>query len=251
VAAILSDLGDYIDGLSGASSAEDCMALTRHHVSDLGFRNVVFSYTRRPQGTDGELPSYLRYSSIPSAWEERYRQMNYQNHCPIYRASLQGGTLPLIWQKIWDRVGMTATQRRMQDEAASHGITNGICIPIEEQNGDRYGIGISTDLPDAEAAQVIDTHLPQLFLMTHHLHAVMADRYVDGVVREKFSPLTARELDCLHWVAVGKSTWEISEIHGISENTVKFHLRNILSKLNVPTRAAAVAKAFQLGLVSF
>ncbi len=227
------------------------MTLTRRHVGELGFRNVVFSYTRHPQGTDGELPSYLRYSSIPKAWEVRYREMNYQNHCPIYRASLRGGTLPLIWQKVWDRVGMTATQQRMQDEAASHGITNGICIPIEETNGDRYGIGISTDLADAESARVIDVHLPLLFFMTHHLYAVMADRYVDGVTPEKISPLTARELDCLHWVAIGKSNWEISEIHSISENTVKFHLRNIRSKLNVTTRAAAVAKAFQLGLIGF
>ncbi|MBT7979182.1 MAG: LuxR family transcriptional regulator [Rhodospirillaceae bacterium] len=248
----LSNIGDYIDGLRDASSAEDCMALTRRHVGELGFRNIVFSYTRHPQGTDGELPSYLRFSSIPKTWEDHYRRMNYQNHCPIYRASLRGGNLPLIWQEVWDRVdGMTATQRHMQNEAANHGITNGVCIPIEEKNGDRYGIGISTDLGNTEAARIIDMHLPQMFLMTHHLHAVMADRFVAGAARKIANPLTVRELDCLHWVAVGKNTWEISEINSISENTVKYHLRNILSKLDVPTRAAAVAKAFQLGLIGF
>ena len=174
-----------------------------------------------------------------------------KNHCPVYRASLLGGTLPLIWHRVWERVGKNATQRRMLDEAASHGVTNGISIPIKEKNGDRYAIGNSTDLADAEAARIIDDHLPLLFLMTHHLHSVMAERHLNGAARENISPLTARELDCLHWVAVAKNTWEISEIQGISENTVKFHLRNIRSKLNVSTRAAAVAKAFRLGLMDF
>lgn len=225
------------------------MSVAREHISELGFRNIVYALTRRPRASDRELPPYLRYSSIPTSWEERYREMRYQNHCPIYRASLRGGTLPLIWQRVWDRVGTNAIQRRMLDEAASHGITDGISIPIGECDGGTYAVGISTDLDNAEAGRIIDTHLPLLFLMTHHLHAIMAERHMGGTTRNIVSPLTVRELDCLNWVAAGKSTWEISEIQGISQNTVKYHLRNILSKLDVSTRAAAVAKAFRLGLM--
>lgn len=225
------------------------MAVTRQHVGTLGFRNIVFTYTHRPRDTDGELPPYLRYSSIPTSWEDRYREMDYQNYCPVYRASLRGGTLPLVWQHVWDRVQTDATQRRMLDEAASHGLASGISIPIRETNGDRVAIGISTDLGDAEARKLIEAHLPLLFLMSHHLHTIMVERYVDQTDCEATGELTARELDCLYWVAVGKSTWEISEIHGISENTVKFHLGNIRDKLDVTTRAAAVAKAFRLGLL--
>lgn len=53
--------------------------------------------------------------------------------------------------------------------------------------------------------------------------------------------LTAREHEVLQWVAVGKSNYEISIILGISLNTVKNHLKRIFSKMNVTSRAQAVA----------
>ena len=89
---------DYLDDLNNAVSAEDCMLATRRRVGDLGFENVVFIYTLKPQGPNGYLRPHLRYSSNSAAWEDRYRDMDYQNHCPIYRETLRGGTLPLVWQ---------------------------------------------------------------------------------------------------------------------------------------------------------
>jgi LuxR family quorum sensing-dependent transcriptional regulator len=59
--------------------------------------------------------------------------------------------------------------------------------------------------------------------------------------------LSTRELEVLRWVKEGKSSWEIGEILSISERTVKFHLSNIFRKLNVISRAQAVAKSLQYG----
>lgn len=56
--------------------------------------------------------------------------------------------------------------------------------------------------------------------------------------------LSPREVDCLRWVAQGKTNWEIATILDISENTVRFHLKNAFRKLDASTRGAAV-KAFQ------
>ncbi len=61
--------------------------------------------------------------------------------------------------------------------------------------------------------------------------------------------LSAREIDCLHWVARGKSNSEIGSIFEISENTVRFHLRNAFVKLNVNTRSKAVIVAARRGLI--
>jgi DNA-binding NarL/FixJ family response regulator len=61
--------------------------------------------------------------------------------------------------------------------------------------------------------------------------------------------LTDRELDVLRLVVAGMRNKEIAAGLGISENTVKFHLRNILDKLHAQSRAEAVARAVREGLI--
>jgi DNA-binding NarL/FixJ family response regulator len=62
--------------------------------------------------------------------------------------------------------------------------------------------------------------------------------------------LTDRELDVLRLVVAGQRNKEIAGSLGISENTVKFHLRNILDKLHAQSRSEAVARAVREGLVA-
>ncbi len=61
--------------------------------------------------------------------------------------------------------------------------------------------------------------------------------------------LTHRETEVLQLVIQGMSNKEIARTLTISENTVKFHLKNILAKLHARNRAEAVAYALQTGLV--
>lgn len=61
--------------------------------------------------------------------------------------------------------------------------------------------------------------------------------------------LTDRELDVLRLVVRGLRNKEIAADLGISENTAKFHLRNILDKLHAQNRAEVVARAMREGLV--
>ena len=53
----------------------------------------------------------------------------------------------------------------------------------------------------------------------------------------------------LRLVVAGQRNKEIAATLGITENTVKFHLRNILDKLHAQSRAEAVARAVREGLV--
>lgn len=63
-------------------------------------------------------------------------------------------------------------------------------------------------------------------------------------------PLTKRELDVLGLVAEGLSNQVIAERLFVSEHTIHRHLANILNKLSVSTRAAAVAQAARRGLLA-
>jgi len=60
--------------------------------------------------------------------------------------------------------------------------------------------------------------------------------------------LTAREVEVLRLVASGKSNPEISAALVLSEKTVARHLSNIFTKLDVRSRTAAAAYAFENGL---
>jgi ATP/maltotriose-dependent transcriptional regulator MalT len=63
------------------------------------------------------------------------------------------------------------------------------------------------------------------------------------------TPLTQREVEVLRLVAQGRGDREIAAVLGLSEHTVHRHVSNILTKLTLPTRAAAVAYAGQRGLL--
>lgn len=58
---------------------------------------------------------------------------------------------------------------------------------------------------------------------------------------DPLSVLTPRESELLERLAEGLTNAEIAAVTGVSTNTVKFHLRNIYSKISVRNRAEAVA----------
>lgn len=98
-------------------------------------------------------------------------------------------------------------------------------------------------------------HRSFLKFIVPHMHAALL-RIIKNLkktsvsaVRDK-SALTQREIEILDWVAVGKTSSEIATILGTSCSTVRNQVHNILVKLRVNTRAQAVAKAINYGLVT-
>ena len=67
--------------------------------------------------------------------------------------------------------------------------------------------------------------------------------------RKFFDELTPRELQVLQQMAKGLENREISELFGITANTVKDHSKSILSKLHVTDRTKAVTVALQRGII--
>jgi len=87
------------------------------------------------------------------------------------------------------------------------------------------------------------------------LHPKVASRVLQNIRKDNqqdniiYTDLTEREMDVLKLIAKGFSNSQIAEELVISENTVKGHVSNILSKLHLADRTQAAVFAWQQGIV--
>ena len=77
-------------------------------------------------------------------------------------------------------------------------------------------------------------------LLTEFAHGKSAAR-----VQEGEEELTAREREVLQEVAEGRTNREVGGVLFVSEETVKYHLKNIMQKLHLRNRAEVVAWAIR------
>lgn len=87
------------------------------------------------------------------------------------------------------------------------------------------------------------------------LHPLVAERVLQNLRGESgeaalFTELTDRELEVLRLIAKGMTNSQIAETLVISENTVKGHVSNILSKLHLADRTQVAVYAWQRGIVN-
>ncbi len=83
------------------------------------------------------------------------------------------------------------------------------------------------------------------------LHPRIAQKLMQDIAgtRPKLDTLTARELEVLKELAQGKDNKLIAKDLGLSDQTVKVHVSNILSKLYLGDRTQAAIYALKQGLV--
>lgn len=80
----------------------------------------------------------------------------------------------------------------------------------------------------------------------HVVHSIIAQEMAAHAGEQ---PLSPRELEVLRLLSVGQSNKEVARSLGISEDTVKGHLKNLFGKLNVKDRTEAVMVAVRRGIL--
>jgi DNA-binding NarL/FixJ family response regulator len=83
------------------------------------------------------------------------------------------------------------------------------------------------------------------------LSPAVATRLMGQIRQPASEPLSQRELDVLGLIARGSTNREAAAQLFISEATVKTHLLHVYAKLGVNDRAAAVATAYERGILTF
>jgi DNA-binding CsgD family transcriptional regulator len=97
------------------------------------------------------------------------------------------------------------------------------------------------------------TELEDTIAICHYLSHMIYHDLKDACGFERTAApvrLSPREQECLGWVAKGKSATEIAIIISLSVETVRDHLKRVRTKLNASTRAQALMRAMELGLIA-
>ena len=124
-----------------------------------------------------------------------------------------------------------------------------LMLSIDEGEEDIYRAmqaGAAGYLPKA-------TQLQELLKAIRAIHA--GERYLTPALAARLAArgaaatLTARELEVLELVSKGLSNREIAAALGCSETTAKWHLKNVMQKLDVTDRTEATRAAVERGIL--
>ncbi|HYK82738.1 MAG TPA: response regulator transcription factor [Gemmatimonadales bacterium] len=98
------------------------------------------------------------------------------------------------------------------------------------------GLALKTESPQQTVTAIRQVHAGQL------VFPQAARRWIDGRAEGPTRDLTPREREVWALVAAGLTNPEIAQRLGLSDNTVKFHVQHLFSKLGVKNRTEAALK---------
>lgn len=135
----------------------------------------------------------------------------------------------------------------------AHGIKVIMLTIAEEDHEIRDAIERGVDgyiLKSSEPEQIIQAilsvHLGNSMLPSHIMQKMARGELMHGA----FDKLSQRELEIVSYVARGLSNRGIGDALGLSENTVRNHLRSILDKLGLDNRVQVATLALKQGVFS-
>lgn len=138
---------------------------------------------------------------------------------------------------------ITSRQRRAVQYMRRFGIRQGLTIPV----GLPFGrTGCVTWFAAEDERPAVDSQVIGLL-------QIAVQQFFDGIDRSRLwiaaSPLSQRETECLHWAARGMSDKEIARMIERSADTVSFHIKSAVRKLDAVNRTHAVALAVRAALI--
>ena len=227
-----------------SSPEKTLVDVMKDFAGELGINHISYLSVDGKNDQDEFYGTYIE-ATYPGAWIERYYEQDYQNIDPVVTHGLRN-FLPLDWSKLF---GTSDMLDGFFGEAQEFGVQpRGLTIPVRDANNVRSVFSVNTDLNLKDWQDFVCEHVSDLTYLAFLYNTYSRER------REVSSALTpelsAREIEVLHWTAVGKTTWQTSMIVGLAENTVKFYLKNVIAKMGCANRVHAVAKAVSQGIVT-
>ena len=152
---------------------------------------------------------------------------------------------PFTWRDVPKARALSAGEREVWDAVLAWGWNNGFVLPVHGPGGYFATVSMASPERDLDLGPGNRAYLQMIATLAHERCRALAKL---ATVERPFDIMSARELECLRWVAAGKTDWEIGVILSISATTVKFHINGARAKLGARTRAQAVAQLVLAGL---
>lgn len=231
---------EFVDAVEAATTPVEVTRLFEKVIGECGFHAYVLAGL-----TVGgsELRDLMLADGWPAEWSSLYMKERYFADDPIPRHCLHM-IEPFEWKDApYDRAREPRAHEVMT-RALDFRMNHGFTVPIHYQEGGGAVVSLA-----AERADFGIGVKPALHLMSLYAHS-----RIRSILRPPKEParrlLTEREREVLRWAAVGKTSWEIGQILGISERTAKAHLQSAADKLKAFGRTATVVAALRLGEIT-
>jgi DNA-binding CsgD family transcriptional regulator len=226
--------------LRGAKTDGDLLEIMANFTKDCGFS--AFQLAPGPHNPTPDPTTLLAFGSYNPEWKRQYATEPSCRHDPARaQAILRAGSVG--WQRVFAGV-RDPDGRAFVARARAEGFKDGVTTPIHGPQGCvaimMFGAAHTLDL-DGEDEEA----LSHIAMALHQRVRRLAAGALVGIPPP--ARLTAREIECLHWVLEGKTNWEIGMITGVTARTAQFHLGNAARKLGATNRVQAAVCALTRG----
>lgn len=230
---------EFPDALTACSTLEAVQLLFSAEIATYGF--TVCACGAFLPTDKGPVP-YFFFQDWPPDWIRLYQARNFVA-IDYGVAEARRRIAPFTWSEVRAERVLSRDEQELWDTAVSWGWAEGFSVPIHGPGG--YFALVTMGGNPGEIAQGLRSRLHLYSFMVHE-----RCRTLTGLspVAAPQARLTSRELECLRWVAAGKTDWEIATIMGLSQTTVKTHVDHGRRKLGARTRPQAVARLVLSGL---
>lgn len=182
--------------------------------------------------------------NFPQIWLFQYWRKGYGKVDPVLHALVRSHKAQ-VWNQVYADV-KSDKEKEFVESATSFGLGDGVTVGTLDPS---CSVTSFFAFAGGEAAQH-RRYVKFLDYLGQHLHlALMRSSSKSACLTSKcVNNLSPKEVTILNWMKDGKTNWEIAQITGVSERTIRFHVESIFSKLDVTSRTQAVAFAVQHGL---
>jgi DNA-binding CsgD family transcriptional regulator len=241
------DMHHHVRSISDAKSRNDLHAACTKVARFLDASDFFFGLIW-PNGVHSvDITSISNYSSF---WTREYAEKSYHLVDPRISECMCSAT-PILWSTEKPYLSKLAKEPlAMMESARENRLGAGVLAFVRCHHGAMgfFGVGVSTDDNSDTRQTQLQRIAPYVSYFGGYVQQAVLELPGIGEINRR-QTLTVREKDCLCWAAEGCTAAEIAARLFVTESTVKFHMRNVIRKMNARNTTQALALAIVNGYI--